>query len=96
MRDTLLSTLLGWIYSHMGIIRNALSLHTALKRCTGRGLQVRTIIDVGASDGRWSLAARKFFPHARCLLIEAQESHKKTLRSEERRVGKECRSRWLT
>ena len=44
-----------------------------------RGLEVGTIIDVGASDGRWSLVARKYFPQAFCLLIEAQNGHKYAL-----------------
>lgn len=78
-RLNLILNLLGTIASKIGIARDTFSLRAALKRCTRRGLQVRTIIDVGASDGRWSLVVRKFFPHARYLLIEAQESHKKSL-----------------
>ena len=71
--------LLGMIASKVGIARDTLSLRSALKRCRRRGLQVGTIIDVGASDGRWSLVAREYFPQAFCLLIEAQKDHKKAL-----------------
>lgn len=71
--------LLGRIASMVGITRNTLSLRAALRRCRMRGLHVGTIIDVGASDGRWSLEARDYFPHAFCLLFEAQEEHKKSL-----------------
>jgi FkbM family methyltransferase len=71
--------LLGMIASKVGIARDILSLRSALKRCKSRGLQVGTIIDVGASDGRWSLVAREYFPHAFCLLIEAQKDHKLAL-----------------
>ena len=43
----------------------------ALSRIRGRDLTVQTIIDVGASDGRWSIMAKKHWPWARCHLIEA-------------------------
>jgi FkbM family methyltransferase len=71
--------LLGMIASKVGIARDTLSLRSALKRCRRRGLQVGTIVDVGASDGRWSLVAREYFPQAFCLLIEAQKGHEKSL-----------------
>lgn len=46
--------------------------HTqALKRIVGRGVECRTAIDVGASDGRWTTLARKAWPDARYHLIEA-------------------------
>lgn len=34
-----------------------------------------SIVDVGASDGRWSRMAMEFWPDARYLLIEADERH---------------------
>lgn len=40
---------------------------------------VGTIIDVGASDGRWSALARPFFPDAHDLLIEANRIHQPKL-----------------
>lgn len=79
MINGIILNLHGIIASAIGITRNTLSLSAAFKRCRSRCLQIRTIIDVGASDGRWSLIARNFFPNARCLLIEAQEAHKKSL-----------------
>lgn len=82
-----LSNLMGKLKSWMGVRRDNFSLCAALKRCTERELQVRTIIDVGASDGRWSLIARKFFPNARCLLIEAQENHKNSLEKMKTRMN---------
>jgi FkbM family methyltransferase len=75
----MIHNLLGMVASRIGITRDILSLRAALKRCCGRRLQVETIIDVGASDGRWSLITREFFPKAFCLLIEAQEDHKQAL-----------------
>lgn len=48
---------------------------------------VRTVIDVGASNGRWSVMARRHFPHARFLLVEAQaRAHEASLR--------DLRERW--
>ncbi|HUA53745.1 MAG TPA: FkbM family methyltransferase [Candidatus Sulfotelmatobacter sp.] len=50
-----------------------LSHEAALRRISSRGVDVRTVIDVGASDGRWSRRALAFWPDARCHLIEAKE-----------------------
>ena len=38
-----------------------------------------SIIDVGASNASWTRAARQFYPHGRCLLIEAQPVHEPSL-----------------
>jgi FkbM family methyltransferase len=48
------------------------SLAGALARA--RKTPVRTLIDVGASDGRWSKEAMDSFPQASYLLIEAQQA----------------------
>jgi FkbM family methyltransferase len=37
--------------------------------------QIGTVIDIGASDGRWSKTAMKFYPDAQYLLIEANPFH---------------------
>lgn len=78
--------LFGTIASKVGIARDTLSFRAALRRCRVRGVQIGTVIDVGASDGRWSLEARKFFPQAFCFLIEAQEDHKIALEKVKARV----------
>jgi FkbM family methyltransferase len=41
---------------------------------------VGTVIDVGASDGRWSEIAAPYFPGASFLLVEAQQIHEEALR----------------
>ena len=51
----------------------------ALKRISARGVTVKTVIDVGASDGRWSLAAMDYFPDANYLLVEANPVHQPAL-----------------
>lgn len=47
-----------------------LSHANALRRIRNRGLECRSVIDVGASDGRWTRMARDFWPEARYHLIE--------------------------
>lgn len=43
--------------------------------------EMATILDVGASDGRWSEEARRYYPRAAYLLIEAQGApHEAALR----------------
>jgi FkbM family methyltransferase len=49
-----------------------LSLESALGR--RRDVAVETVIDVGASDGRWSARVMKRYPAAKYLLVEAQEA----------------------
>jgi len=41
-----------------------------LSRACSRGNTPATVIDVGASDGVWSLQARRYFPNARYVLFE--------------------------
>jgi FkbM family methyltransferase len=58
----------------------AASMESALRRVAARH-QVRTVVDVGASDGRWTKIALKHFPTAAFLLIEAQaHPHEPALR----------------
>lgn len=54
---------------------NKFTAESALKRCIERGIKINTVIDVGASDGRWTRMCRKHLPEANYLLIEAQNGH---------------------
>src|SRR4051794_39194271 len=56
-----------------------LSAPVVLRRLLNRGHDVNTIIDVGASDGEWSIAASSVFPRARYLLIEANKQFEPAL-----------------
>jgi FkbM family methyltransferase len=47
---------------------------------------VGTVIDVGASDGRWTTGARRFFPDASRLLVEALPAHQEALSKLSRRM----------
>ena len=44
-----------------------------------RGISANTIIDIGASDGRWSNEVMKVFPRSKFFLIEANTFHKNGL-----------------
>jgi FkbM family methyltransferase len=69
-----------WLRSR-GLLRTSpgekdrLSLDAALSRFRARDIPIATVIDVGASDGRWSLSVKKHFPDARYILVEAQAAH---------------------
>lgn len=52
---------------------------SALARIEARGLEVGTVLDVGASDGSWSLKARPCWPQARYHLVEAFSHWRETL-----------------
>ncbi|MCP5047431.1 MAG: FkbM family methyltransferase [bacterium] len=54
--------------------RLSLTQENALTRVKARGLEINTVIDVGASDGRWSAMVQdNFFPESHFLAIEGFE-----------------------
>lgn len=53
---------------------------------------IATIIDVGASDGRWSEMARKVWPAATLLMIEGNATHAPGMRERAIRMGGTIRS----
>jgi FkbM family methyltransferase len=55
---------------HLARRDRTFDLDGLLARAKGRGVAPATIIDVGASDGIWSLRARRHFPEAKFLLFE--------------------------
>lgn len=57
------------------------TMEAGIKRCRERGIEIGTVIDIGASDGRWSETFIKYFPEPYYLLIEAQQPHEKGLAS---------------
>jgi FkbM family methyltransferase len=64
-----------------------LTMFAALKRCMGRGIDVGTVIDVGASDGSWTRECIRLLPDSEYLLIEAQKPHKESLDALVREFG---------
>lgn len=53
----------------------ASSFAAALERLAKRNFRLGTVIDVGASDGRWSAELLPYQPNARYLCIEAYTAH---------------------
>lgn len=62
-----------------------LTMEGALGALARKGYAVATVVDIGASDGRWTESALEHFPQARYLLIEAQERHRAELAEFQRR-----------
>ena len=60
--------------------QNPFTMESALQAIAKRKHCFNTVIDVGASDGRWSGSLMKHFPQCQYLLIEAQQVHEKALR----------------
>lgn len=56
------------------------TMDAALWRLAARGVRVGGVVDVGASDGRWMRRARRRFPDARFLLVDANPVHAPALR----------------
>lgn len=79
-RECSMKRMLSKLAKLLRITRDRTSMEVALKRARGRNTSVRTVIDVGASDGRWSLMARKIFPDASFFLVEAKKDHEDGLK----------------
>lgn len=72
----------GYEVHRKGLAASGPTLTAALERLARRGEGLfRTVIDVGASDGRWSADALARFPNADYLLMEAQPVHEPALQA---------------
>jgi FkbM family methyltransferase len=69
--------IMGW-NEQMSFI--AMKSGAALARITARGIDVGTVVDIGASTGVWSESVMGYFPDARYLLVEAQSVHETALK----------------
>jgi FkbM family methyltransferase len=58
-----------------GLARNPATMEAALARCAARQPGLGTVIDVGASDGRWSRTARDILAPAHYFMVEARAEH---------------------
>jgi FkbM family methyltransferase len=65
-----LNRLLRPLGLHLARSERAFEMDGLLARAAARGVAPQTWIDVGASDGSWSLGARRHFPASRFLLFE--------------------------
>jgi len=57
------------------------SMESAIRAIANRKHAFQTVIDIGASDGRWSSSLIQVFPNCRYLLIEAQPVHEVALKA---------------
>jgi len=55
------------------------NMKDGIKRCRKRGIEIRTVIDVGASNGCWTKLCMEFYTNSYYYLIEAQKAHEHSL-----------------
>ena len=72
---------------HLVRRERAFEMDGLLARAATRGVRVATWIDVGASDGIWSLRAQRHFPASRFLLFEPLAEHQTALAALKSRHG---------
>ena len=51
------------------------TMDNACQAIAARGHALNTVVDIGASDGRWSRDFMRYFPDCQYLLVEAQPVH---------------------
>lgn len=85
---TFLKRTLLQILKKLGHDLDPISLEGALARIQQRGLSVQTVIDIGASDGRWTEICWRYFPEAFYFLVEAQAPHAPALVQLKRRMAR--------
>lgn len=56
-----------------------MTMDGGLARLSQRGIIIQTVIDVGASNGRWSELCQKHYPNAAYHMLEAQEEYLRPL-----------------
>lgn len=69
---------------NIGVINlqhNRSTMACAFQSIVERKHDIRTVMDIGASDGRWSAELMKYLPSARYHLIEAQACHEPGLKA---------------
>src|ERR1019366_11802 len=56
------------------------SLHWSLENLKKNGFNPDAIIDIGAYEGKWAIAAMEVFPSSQILMIEAQKAKEPKLK----------------
>jgi FkbM family methyltransferase len=57
----------------------AIPTEAALRRARARGVEIASIIDIGASDGSWTEMCRRVYPESRAILLDANDVHRASL-----------------
>ena len=60
----------GYQISREVPVEETFTMDGLLVRAARRGIQLRAVIDVGASNGKWAVSAAQHFPEAAFLLVE--------------------------
>lgn len=85
-RKKIVALLNSFIKSNSEMVaKRALSHEQAIKRILSRGLEIKTIVDVGASYGQWSIKVKPFWPDANFLLIEGNDYWLEALKETKKR-----------
>jgi FkbM family methyltransferase len=56
-----------------------LHMDAMIQRLAQRSVPVQSVIDIGASDGKWSISCMKYFPNALYLAVEPLEERQEVL-----------------
>ena len=59
--------------------KSELNMESMLDRLAQRNVPIQSVIDIGASDGQWSIACMKYLPKAVYLAVEPLEERKTAL-----------------
>ncbi|WP_221032512.1 FkbM family methyltransferase [Actomonas aquatica] len=81
------NTLLAPAGLSLQLTRDVFDMPGLLARAAARGLRPGSVIDIGASDGCWSLLARPYFPRATFVLFEPLTERAPELAQLEQRYG---------
>jgi FkbM family methyltransferase len=52
------------------IYKSGMDMESAIRQIGRRASDVRTVIDIGASDGRWSRSAMEYFPKSKFIAVD--------------------------
>ena len=66
-------------YQIIKINNNRNNMEDGIKRCRNRDIEIKTVIDVGASNGCWTKLCMKYYQDSYYYLIEAQKAHEPSL-----------------
>lgn len=67
--------------------KSDLNMDSMVQRLAQRKVPIQSVIDIGASDGKWSIDCMKHFPAANYLAVEPLEERKKALEANKRRFS---------
>ncbi len=64
-----------------------LNMDTMVQRLAQRNVSIQSFVDIGASDGTWSIDCMKHFPRANYLAVEPLEERKQALEAQKQKFS---------